>query len=46
MGKTGTGTGKLSQSELQMAKILAQFLQHVVEADKKVETRREVLAEM
>ena len=46
MGKQGGGNGRLSQGELQMAKLLAQFLHHVVEADKKVETRREVLAEM
>ena len=29
-----------------MAKLLAQFFAHAIEADKKVDTRREVLAEI
>ena len=37
---------KMSQSEQQLAKLLAQFLHQIVESEKKVETRREVLAEM
>ena len=47
MGVKTCGTSsRLSQGEQQMAKLLAQFLHHITEADKKVETRREVLAEM
>ena len=36
----------ISQSEHQMAKLLAQYLHQIIESERKVETRREVLAEM